>query len=58
MCFLIPQKVKSIKGTKVILSNGIHAFYDKKIGELKVNDEVIVYGNLIINKYTSYEQSK
>jgi hypothetical protein len=58
MCFLIPQKVKSINGSKVILSNGIQAFYDKKIGKLNVNDEVIVYGNLIINKHNSNEKSQ
>lgn len=58
MCYLVPQKVKSIQGTMVVLTNGMKAFYDKKIGVLKINDEVMVYGNLIINKIKKNEKHK
>lgn len=50
MCFIKPLKIKKVKKKEVILENGIKAYYDKKIGRLKVNDKVIVYGNLVINK--------
>lgn len=58
MCFLIPHKIKSITGTKVTLTDGTKAFYDKNIGVLKVNDEVLVYGNLIISKNSTHEKIK
>lgn len=58
MCFLVPYKVKSIQGSLVILANGMKAFYDKKIGVLHTNDEVMVYGNLIINKVRENEKHK
>ncbi len=50
MCQLRPLKVKKIEGKKALLENGIKAVYDKKVGEIKANDLVIVYGNLIIQK--------
>lgn len=50
MCFLRPLKVKQIEGKKALLENGIKAVYDKKVGRVKVNDLVMVYGNLIIQK--------
>ena len=50
MCFLRPLKVKKIKGKKALLENGIKAVYDKKVGKVKVNDLVMVYGNLIVQK--------
>ena len=50
MCFLRPLKVKKIKGKKALLENGIKAIYDKKVGRVNVNDLVMVYGNLIIQK--------
>ncbi len=50
MCFLRPLKVKKIEGKTVSLENGLKAFYDKKIGEVKKNDLVLVYGNLIVSK--------
>ncbi len=50
MCFLRPLKIKKIIGKKVLLENGIEAVYDKKIGFLKKNDLVTVYGNLILQK--------
>ena len=58
MCYLVPHKVKSIESTHVILNGGMKAFYDKKIGVLKINDEVLVYGNLIINKVQTHEKHK
>jgi len=58
MCFLVPYKVKSVKGSLVILTGGMKAFYDKKIGLLKTNDEVLVYGNLVINKIQTHEEHK
>ena len=58
MCFLVPYKVKSVKGSLVTLTGGMKAFYDKKIGLLRVNDEVLVYGNLIINKIQTNEKHK
>ncbi|OGK34148.1 hypothetical protein A3F57_00690 [Candidatus Roizmanbacteria bacterium RIFCSPHIGHO2_12_FULL_36_11] len=50
MCYLKPLKVKKIDGRKVVLENGIKAVYDKKVGKVKVNDLVMVYGNLIVQK--------
>lgn len=50
MCFIKPLKIKKIKDKKVVLENGVAAYYDKKIGQLKVGDQVIVYGNLILKK--------
>jgi len=51
MCQLKQHIVKKIKDKTVYLKDGIRAFYDKKIGEIKPNDKVLVYGNLIIKKY-------
>lgn len=56
MCFIKPLKIKKIKDRKVILENGIVAYYDKKIGQLKRGEKVIVYGNLILNKI--YEKNR
>ncbi len=39
-----------------MLDNNMKAYYDKKIGGLKKDDEVLVYGNLIIKKITSNEK--
>lgn len=50
MCFLKPLKVKKIMGKTVYLHNNIKAYYDKKVGELKENDVVLVYGNLVVEK--------
>ena len=50
MCYLRPLKVKKIAGRRALLENGIKAVYDKKVGKIKVNDLVMVYGNLIIQK--------
>lgn len=50
MCFLKPLRIKKIEGKKILLENGILAFYDKNIGPLKNNDLVLVYGNLVIQK--------
>ena len=58
MCYLVPHKIKSIEGIQVILNGGMKAFYDKKVGVLKINDEVLVYGNLIINKVQTHEKHK
>ena len=55
MCFIRPLKVKKIQGKKALLENGIKAVYDKKVGKIKVNDLVMVYGNLIIQKFESKE---
>ena len=54
----MPHKVKSIEGTQVTLNGGMKAFYDKKVGILKINDEVLVYGNLIIDKVKTHEKYK
>ena len=53
MCFINPLKVRKIEGKKVLLENGIKAVYDKKVGKVKVDDLVMVYGNLIIQKIES-----
>lgn len=58
MCYLVPHKVKSIEGVQVTLIGGMKAFYDKKVGKLKINDEVLVYGNLIVDKVKTYEKHK
>jgi len=50
MCYLRPLKVKKIEGKRALLENGIKAIYDKKVGKVKVDDLVMVYGNLIIQK--------
>lgn len=50
MCFLRPLKVKKIEGRKVILENGIKAYYDKKVGTIKKDDLVMVYGNLVLHR--------
>ena len=50
MCFLRPLRVKTIEGKRAVLENGIKAVYDKKVGKIKINDLVMVYGNLIIQK--------
>ncbi|OGK16925.1 hypothetical protein A2774_00310 [Candidatus Roizmanbacteria bacterium RIFCSPHIGHO2_01_FULL_39_12c] len=50
MCFIRPLRVIKIDGKKAILANGIEAFYDKKVGKIKKNDLVAVYGNLILQK--------
>ena len=50
MCYLRPLKVKKIAGKKAMLENGIKAVYDKNVGEIKPNDLVMIYGNLIIQK--------
>lgn len=50
MCFLRPLRVKKITKKEIILENNLKAYYDKKIGKLKVNDKVLVYGNLIIQR--------
>lgn len=58
MCYLVPHKIKSIQGLEVVLVGGMKAFYDKKVGILKINDEVLVYGNLIIEKVQTHEKHK
>ncbi len=60
MCFLRPLRVKSIKEKEVTLENGIKAYYEKKVGILKPNDHVLVYGNLILEKISKkqHEQTK
>lgn len=50
MCFIKPLIIKKIKGNRAEMENGISAFYEKKIGELKPKDTVLVYGNLILKK--------
>lgn len=58
MCYLVPHKVKSIEGAQVTLNGGLKAFYDKKVGTLKIDDEVLVYGNLIVDKVQTHEKHK
>lgn len=51
MCFIKPLKVKEIKNKTVILENGNEAYYDEsEIGEIKPDEEVLVFGNLVIEK--------
>ena len=50
MCFIKPLRVTKVKGNTAILENGIKAYCDKKIDDIKPNDEVLVFGNLIIEK--------
>ncbi len=56
MCFLKPLRVEKIEGKTVYLENGIKALYDKRVGEIVKGNEVLVYGNLIIEKI--HEKSK
>lgn len=39
-----------MKGEIAFLEKGIKAFYDKKIGVIKPNDSVLVFGNLVVQK--------
>lgn len=56
MCYLRPHKVKKIEGNVAVLENGIRAYYEKKVGTIRKDDFVIVYGNLILQKIN--EKSK
>lgn len=58
MCFVKPLRVKSIKGKEVTLENGTRAFYEKKVGILKPNDRVLVYGNLILEKISKKQDEQ
>lgn len=55
MCYLRPLKIKKIEGKRIMLENGIKAVYDRKVGELKENDLVMVYGNLVLQKIKANE---
>lgn len=50
VCYLKPLKVKKIEKKIVYLENGIKAYYDGSVGDLKHNDMVLVYGNLVVEK--------
>ena len=51
MCYLKPLKVKTVKKNIVLLENNIRAYYNKKdIKDLKPDDLVMVFGNLVIEK--------
>jgi len=60
MCQLKQHIVEKIEDKVVYLKDGIKALYDKKVGILKPNDRVLVYGNLILEKISKkqYEQTK
>ena len=51
MCIIKPLKVKKIVGKKVYLENNIIALYDKEAGDIKPNDRVLVYGNVVLKKF-------
>lgn len=55
MCFLKPLEVQKIIGNKVVMTNDVEAFYDRKIGKIKKGDKVLVYGNLIIRHINKNE---
>lgn len=50
MCFIKPLRIKEINKTTVLLENGIKAYYNKDIKNLRPNDLVLVFGNLVIEK--------
>lgn len=50
MCFVKPLRIKEINKTTVLLENNIKAYYNVKTQELKKNDLVLVFGNLVIEK--------
>lgn len=56
MCFVRPLKVLKISGKQVILENGIKAFYEKKVGIIKKNDLVMIYGNLVLEKISKNDK--
>lgn len=58
MCFLKPLKVKKIKNQIVLLENGIKAYYNKDIKDLKPNDLVLVFGNFVVEKIDQKVKSK
>lgn len=49
MCFVKPLKVREVMENKVVLENGLKAYYEKNI-MLKKNDIVLVYGNVVISR--------
>lgn len=57
-CYVKPLKVKEIKGKTAILETNIKAYYDKKVGKIKVGDYVLVYGNLVIERINTHEKTK
>jgi hypothetical protein len=50
MCFLKPQIIAKVSKKAVLLKSGIKVIKDKKIGPLRPNDRVLVFGNLIVEK--------
>lgn len=59
MCFLKPLKVKSVKKNLVLLENGIKAYYNsKEIKDLKPEDLVLVFGDLVIERINQKAKSK
>ncbi len=54
MCFVKPYKVEKVLKNKVILENGMEAYYEKNESRLKKNDMVLVYGNVVINKIINH----
>lgn len=57
MCFLKPLRVKKVADKIIYLENGVKAFYDKKIGPIKANDLVLVFGNLAVEKVKGDEKA-
>lgn len=53
MCYVKPLKIKKVFAREVLLENGARAYYEKNSGNLKQNDLVLVYGNVVINKISS-----
>lgn len=56
MCYLKPLKVCKIAGNTATLENGIKAYIEKKAGKIEINDLVLVYGNLILEKVEDEKQ--
>ena len=56
MCLLRPMKVCKINGHTATLENGIKAYIEKKAGKIEINDLVLVYGNLILEKVNNEKQ--
>lgn len=58
MCYLKPLRVKRLERKIAYLEGGIKAFWDPKIGKIKPNDLVLVFGNLIVEKINQNEKQR
>jgi|GEM_PF-2229689 len=58
MCNIKPLRVKKIIGNTAFLEGGMRAIYDKRVGVVKADDKVMVFGNLIIKRMDGIPSKK